>query len=213
MQPRIKICGLTRRSDADAAAAAGAWALGAVFAPESPRRVGAEEAAAIFRDAPPGVMRVGVFVNASLGEMSAAASASGLTALQLHGEETAAFCREVKEATGLIIIKALRVSGPGSLEGVVQFDTDFLLLDTYHPGRRGGTGESFDWSLAAGLPEAFRGGRLILAGGLGPGNIAQAHRQVSPFALDVSSGIESAPGIKDKASLERLFEQVKNLDK
>ena len=212
MRPRIKICGLTIKEDADAAVKAGAWALGAIFAPESPRSVSIDRAADIFRDIPSGIVRTGVFVNARLEEIAAAAAAVTLTAVQLHGEETPDFCREVKRSTGLAVIKAIRVSGAEALEGVVQFDTDYILLDTYHLGQRGGTGETFDWSLAAGLPEPVRSGRIILSGGLRPDNIAAAHRAVAPFALDVSSGIESSPGIKDHASLERLFEQLTCLD-
>ncbi|MHB1382028.1 MAG: phosphoribosylanthranilate isomerase [Thermoleophilia bacterium] len=208
MGPRVKICGLTRREDAAAATLAGAWALGAIFAAESPRRVGVAAAAELFRHLPAAVMRVGVFVNAAGDEIAATATAAGLTAVQLHGEETPGFCREIRERTGLPVIKALTVSGPRSLDSVVQFDTDYILLDTYHPGKRGGTGASFDWSLAAGLPDELRTGRLILSGGLGPGNIAAAESTVKPFALDVSSGIESSPGIKEQASLERLFAQL-----
>lgn len=213
MRPRVKICGLTRPEDAAAAARLGAWALGVIFAAESPRRVDAKRAARLFEAAPAGMMRVGVFVNTPASEIAAAAEACGLTAVQLHGEETPAFCRELKQRTGLAVIKALRVSGPASLEGVVQFDTDLVLLDTYHPGKRGGTGEIFDWSLAARLPAAFRSRRLILSGGLGPDNIAAAHGAIEPFALDVSSGIESSPGIKEHTSLERLFEQLTDNDK
>lgn len=213
MGSRVKICGLTRREDAVAAARAGAWALGAIFAAESQRQVSVAAAAELFRDLPVGVMRVGVFINASGAEIATAASACGLTAVQLHGEETPDYCREIKARTGLAVIKALRVSGPASLAGVVQFDTDYILLDTYLPGKRGGTGESFDWSLAAGLSDEFRSTRLILSGGLGPENIATAESTVEPFALDISSGIESSPGIKEQASLERLFAQLTNNSK
>lgn len=208
MGPRVKICGLTRREDAIAAARAGAWALGAIFAAESRRQVSVAAAEELFRDLPAGVLRVGVFVNATGDDIAATASACGLTAVQLHGEETPDYCREIKRRTGLAVIKALRVSGPRSLDSVVQFDTDYILLDTYLPGKRGGTGESFDWSLASGLSDEFRSTRLILSGGLGPKNIAVARSKVEPFAIDVSSGIESSPGIKDQSSLERLFAQL-----
>lgn len=213
MRPRVKICGLTRKADAHAAAVAGAWALGVIFAAESRRRVSQAEAAELFATVPADVTRIGVFVNAPLEELTAAVAACGLTALQLHGEETPEFCREVKAATGLAVIKALRVSGPQSLAGVVQFDTDYVLLDTYHPGQRGGTGRTFDWQLASGLPEEERSSRIILSGGLRPENIAEAYRAVRPYALDVSSGIETAPGKKDITSLERLFEQLSDIDK
>jgi phosphoribosylanthranilate isomerase len=207
MHPRVKICGLTREEDADAAVTQGAWALGVIFAPESPRYVEVDAARALFDKVPENVMRVGVFVNVPVKEICSVAKDCGLSAVQLHGDETPRFCRELKEASGLVVIKALRVSGTETLDSVVQFDTDYILLDTYHPGRRGGTGETFDWNLAAKLPETVRSGRIILSGGLRPENIAAAYHEVAPYALDVSSGIEKSPGIKDHASLERLFAQ------
>jgi phosphoribosylanthranilate isomerase len=210
---RVKICGLTRPEDTARAAAAGAWALGVVFAPESPRRVTPEQAAQVFAAAPPEVEKVGVFVNAPESEIIAAVTAAGLTAVQLHGEESAEFCARVAQETGVTVIKAVRVSGPGSLAGVVQFDTGFVLLDTYNPERRGGTGETFDWKLAAELPEETRSGRLILSGGLNPENVTAALDAVGPYALDVSSGIESAPGIKDPGRLEQLFDILREREK
>ncbi len=209
MDVRVKICGLTRREDAERAVAAGAWALGVIFAGESPRRVTVEQAREILAAAPPDVERVGVFVNASLEEIAAAVEACGLTAVQLHGEESAGFARSVGERTGARVIRAVRVSGPGSLAGVVQFDTGMVLLDTYSPERRGGTGRTFDWELVRELPEELRSGRLILSGGLNPENVVSALEAVDPYALDVSSGIESAPGVKDPGRMERLFDILK----
>ncbi|MHB9112640.1 MAG: phosphoribosylanthranilate isomerase [Thermoleophilia bacterium] len=206
---KVKICGLTRPGDAALAAELGAWALGVVFAPESPRWVSIKRAAEVLASAPAGVGRVGVFVNARADEIAGAVEACGLTAVQLHGDESPEECREVRERTGVLVIKALAVSGPESLERVVQFDTDYILLDTYHPEHRGGTGEVFDWSLSAVLDEGFRGGRLILAGGLDPVNILDAVRAAAPFAVDVSSGVESAPGIKDPEQLRLLFEKLR----
>ncbi len=115
----------------------------------------------------------------------------------------------MQKRTGLPVIKALRVAGPESLDHVVQFDTDYILLDTYHPGRRGGTGEVFDWSLAAGISKGTGSGRLILSGGLNPENVIAAARAVRPFAVDVSSGVESAPGVKDPVKLRRFFGRLK----
>lgn len=206
---KVKICGLTRPDDAALAAELGAWALGVIFAPESPRHVSIERAAEVLAAAPSGVERIGVFVNADAGEIAEAVEACGLTAVQLHGEESPQDCREIKKHTGVPVIKALAVSGAESLERVVQFDTDYILLDTYHPERRGGTGEVFDWNLPAALGEGFRSGRLILAGGLNPLNILDAVRAAAPFAVDVSSGIESAPGIKDPVQLRLLFEKIR----
>lgn len=228
---RVKICSLTRTEDAALALELGAWALGVIFAPESPRRLDLKRAAEVLApaaDAEPGaavsmgaggvgrdarpigaVERVGVFVNAEPGEIAEAVAACGLTAVQLHGEESPDRCLEIRKRAGVPVIKALRVAGPEALERVVQFDTDYILLDTYDPGRRGGTGEVFDWSLAASLPEVVRSGGLILSGGLNPDNILEAARMVSPFALDVSSGVESAPGVKDSEKLHRLFENLR----
>jgi phosphoribosylanthranilate isomerase len=202
---------LTRPEDAAAAARLGAWALGVIFAPESPRRVDVDRAAAVLAAAPDTVERVGVFVNTPVSEISSIVEGCGLTAVQLHGEETPARCREIRERTGCLVIKALRVADSESIAGVVQFDTDYILLDTYHPERRGGTGDTFDWRLAAALPSAERSGRIILSGGLSPENIATAIDAVAPCAVDVSSGIESAPGIKDGEALERLFDRLKEM--
>lgn len=211
---RIKICGLTRPEDAALAAELGAWALGVIFAAESPRCVSIAQAREIFEAGMAAVsgaeapLRVGVFVNARVGEIEEAVRASHLDAVQLHGEESPEFCAEVRERLGVAVIKAVRVSGPEAVAGVVRFDTDFVLLDTYHPERRGGTGEAFDWSLAASLPEAVREQRLVLSGGLNPENLAAAVQAAKPFAVDVASGVESAPGIKDPDKLRQLFENV-----
>ena len=206
---RVKICGLTRPEDADAAVRLGAWALGVIFAPESPRYVDVAAAARVLAGAPAEVERVGVFVNAEPEEIAAAVETCGLTAVQLHGEESPGECLEVQKRTGCAVIKALAVAGADVSERVVQFDTDYILLDTYHPERRGGTGEVFDWELAAALPESLRSGVLILSGGLNAANIADALRAVRPFAVDVSSGVESSPGVKDQEKLKELFGAVK----
>jgi phosphoribosylanthranilate isomerase len=155
------------------------------------------------------VERVGVFVNAEPDEIAQAVAVCGLTAVQLHGEESPDRCLEIRKRTGVPVIKALRVAGPEALERVVRFDTEYILLDTYDPGRRGGTGEVFDWSLTASIPEVVRSGRLILSGGLNADNILEAARAVLPFALDVSSGVESDPGVKDSEKMHRLFENLR----
>lgn len=202
---RVKVCGLRRPQDARLAVELGAWALGVIFAPESPRRVELEEARAVLDAAAPGIEKVGVFVNAPFQEVSTAVAVCGLTAVQLHGDESPEACRELRQRLGCKVIKALRVSGTDSLQPVVRFDTDYLLLDTYHPGIRGGTGRIFDWELAAGLPGELRGSRVILSGGLKPENVETAIAAVSPFAVDVCSGIESKPGVKDKDRMEQFF--------
>ncbi len=203
---RVKICGLTNPGDAMRAVAAGAWAVGVIFAPESPRRVTRQQAAAIMAAVPPGILKVGVFVNAGEEEITAAVRECGLGAVQLHGEESPAFCRRIGEITGAAVIKAVRVAGRETLGSVASFDTDFILLDTYQPGRRGGTGESFDWDIARELSENLRSGRVILSGGLDAENVLEALDAVGPYAVDVSSGIETAPGVKDPGEMERLFD-------
>lgn len=216
---KVKICGLTRPEDAALAAGLGAWALGVVFAAESPRYVGLKQAAAVLgagsRVASDEVgtepLRVGVFVNAGMEEIETAVRTCGLDAVQLHGEESPEFCASVSKQLGVKLIKAVRVSGPESVAGVVRFDTDFVLFDTYNPGHRGGTGETFDWSLLASFPQEQRRRRLVLAGGLGPENIAAALSAVRPFAVDVSSGVELSPGIKDPEMLKLLFAAIKSM--
>jgi phosphoribosylanthranilate isomerase len=212
METKVKICGLTRPADAALAVSLGAWALGVIFAEGSPRRLDLEEAAAVLSTAPAGIEKVGVFVNAGMEDIAAAVDACRLTAVQLHGDEDAEACVAVGSRTGCTVIKAIRVAGPESLEGVVRIDTGYLLLDTYHPGRHGGTGEVFDWGLAASLPDRIKSYRLILSGGLTPENVAEAIQLVRPFAIDVASGIESEPGIKDQERMKLLFEKVKGVE-
>ena len=209
---KVKICGLTRPDDAVLAVELGAWALGVIFASESPRMVSAGKAAEVLAAAPSGLERAGVFVNSDADEIAEVVESCGLTMVQLHGDESPEDCREVQKRTGALVIKALAVSGKESLQRVVQFDTDYILLDTYHPEQRGGTGEVFDWSLAAGLGAGFRSSRLILSGGLNSGNILEAVRATGPFAVDVSSGVESEPGVKDPKKLGLLFEKLRKED-
>lgn len=208
---RIKICGLTRAPDAALAGQLGAWALGVIFAPESRRRVTVAQAADILGAVPAGIQRIGVFVNAAPGEIMAAVRACSLTGVQLHGEESPADCSEIKSACGVTVIKAIRVAAAPDIERVVQFDTDYILLDTYNPARRGGTGQVFDWNLAARMPAEIRGASIILSGGLNPENVIQAVARVAPFAVDISSGVESAPGIKDGEKMTRLFTALKEV--
>ncbi len=210
--PNVKICGLTRPEDAAAAGRAGAWALGVILARESPRYVTLEQAGKILAAAPEGIEKVGVFVNEPPEAVAAAVRASGMTAVQLHGEETPGQCRQIADLTGAIVIKAIRAKDPQRLaQSVALFDTGLILLDTYSQESRGGTGKTFDWSLAALLPEETRSGRLILSGGLNAGNVLEALDAVGPYAVDVSSGIESAPGIKDPGEMERLFDILKEM--
>lgn len=203
MPVRIKICGITRLEDAEAAVAAGADALGFMFYAGSARRVSEEVAAAICRDLPPCVLRVGVFVDADEETIRATAARCGLQALQLHGTESPEFCQRFE----LPVIKAFRIRGPECLPELRAYDTAAWLLDSYVAGQPGGTGTTFNWDLAA---EAVRWGRpVFLAGGLTPQNVAEAVRRVRPYAVDVSGGVESAPGRKDPERLRAFVAAVR----
>lgn len=204
---KVKICGITNYGDAAAAVDAGADALGFVFVRESPRFIKPPEAAGIIRKLPPFVATVGVFVNEPPNEIERTASAAGLTAVQLHGEEPALACSELK----LRVVKAFRVRSLSSLESFDQYRdvVSAFLLDTYSEGAYGGTGKIFDWDIAL---EAKRYGRIILAGGLNPDNVADAVRHVRPFAVDVSSGVEASRGKKDHALVKLFIERAKSAD-
>ena len=202
---RIEICGLTRPEDAAAAVAAGADALGVILAP-SKRQVTLEQATAVFAEAPPLVARVGVFVDAHVDDVWEACARLGLHAVQFHGDEAPETC----EASPVPVIKALRVSpgfDPLTVEryrGVVSA----LLLDTFVAGEQGGTGQAFGWREVAGrLPQWAP---VLLAGGLGPDNVAEAIDVLTPFAVDVSSGVEQSPGVKDHRLIERFVAAVRS---
>jgi phosphoribosylanthranilate isomerase len=199
--PKIKFCGITRIADAERAVAAGAWAVGLILWPGSPRHCRPEAAIEIAAALKRRAEIVGVFVNPTLAEVSATADAIGLTMIQLHGDEGPVFCGEVARRTGCKVIKAARVRSGADIQAVASFHTDFHLLDSYRPGVPGGTGETFSWGLARG----HRGKKppLILSGGLTAENVAEAIAQVRPFAVDVASGIEDSdhPPRKDPEKL------------
>lgn len=202
--PRIKVCGLTRVEDVQAAVAAGVDAVGLVFYPDSPRHVSIEQAVELCRHVPPFVTVVGLFVNASRAEVHRVIEAVPLNLLQFHGDETADQC----EGFGLPYLRVARVRpGVDLLEFASQFaSARALLLDTWTPAY-GGSGESFDWSLVpASCPMP-----VILSGGLTPDNVAEAIRQVRPAAVDVSSGVESAKGIKDAAKIRAFVSAVRGV--
>ena len=205
--PKIKFCGLTNLADAELAAAAGAWAIGLIFWPGSKRRCSLADAVEISAALRRRVQVAGVFVNATLDEVAAAADAAQLSMIQLHGDEGPAFCAEVARRTGAKIIKAARVRSGADIRALGSFHTDFHLLDSYAPGQPGGTGETFAWELAA----AHRGpAPMILSGGLNPDNVAEAIAAVHPFAVDVASGVERSPGRKDLAKLEAFAAAVRS---
>ena len=190
MSTRVKICGITNLADAQAAVAAGADVIGFILHENSPRFVSVEKVAEISKQLPPFVLRAGVFVNPEEALVTRAIGEGGLNLLQFHGDETPEFCTQF----GLMSVKALRVRDAESLNELAKFQTDAYLLDAYSKNGLGGTGETFNWDLAV---EAQKFGKpIFLAGGLTPENVAPAVRKVRPFAVDVSSGVESAPGKK-----------------
>jgi phosphoribosylanthranilate isomerase len=191
---RIKICGITRLEDALAAAELGADALGFNLWPGSPRFVPPEAAREIVSRLPPFVTPVGVFVNQARAEVMRLAAAAGVALVQLHGDEAPPDC----EGLGLPVIKAFRVAGPEDLAAIPAYrSVAAVLLDSRSDGF-GGSGRAFDWELAR---RAAGPRPLVLAGGLGPGNVARAIRAVRPFAVDAASGLESSPGVKDREKM------------
>jgi phosphoribosylanthranilate isomerase len=199
---RVKFCGITRPEDAREAARLGAWAIGLNHHDPSPRRVDPAVAAAIGAELRRQVEVVGVFVNSGLDEVVAAAEDESLTMLQLHGDEGAAFCREAARRSGCKVIKAVRVRSMADVAGAEAFRTDYHLFDAYRPGTPGGTGESFDWELLAGHRSEVP---AILSGGLTPDNVGEAIALTRPFAVDVASGVEREPGVKDHDRMAEFF--------
>jgi phosphoribosylanthranilate isomerase len=206
---RVKTCGIATLDDARRCAALGAWALGLVFWPESPRAVSLETAEEIGAELRRRTEVVGVFVNASLDQLATVADRVGLTMLQLHGEEGPAYCAEVGRRTGCRVMKAVRVKGAAQVRGLRAYRTDFHMLDAFVPGSPGGTGQSFNWELARLHEDPSR---VVLSGGLTPDNVAQAIAAARPFAVDTASGTEAAPGRKDPAKLEAFFRAVEAAD-
>lgn len=201
---KVKICGITRVADALAAVDAGADALGFMFYAPSPRHVSFGVAAEIIRQLPPFVAKVGVFVNPTEDEVRRAIAECGLDTLQFHGEETPEFCRRF----GLKTMKAFRVRDAGSLEQTEAYTSEAWLLDSHVTGQLGGTGARFNWDLAT---AAARRHTVLLAGGLTPENAAEAVRRVRPYGLDVSSGVESAPGRKDTAKVRAFIAAARSV--
>ncbi|MBF0160085.1 MAG: phosphoribosylanthranilate isomerase [Magnetococcales bacterium] len=200
---RLKICGISQRVDAYTAIDAGADALGLVFHPSSPRFIAPEQAAALTAALPPFVALVGLFVNRPVAEMVEVARLCRLDTLQLHGDESPDHCLALRQQTGCRLIKAIRVAGPDDLADVERYPVDALLFDARVSGSFGGTGQCFDWSILTGSTATLHH-RWILAGGLTPDNVADAIRQTRPYAVDVSSGVESAPGQKDADRIKRF---------
>ena len=205
MSVQVKICGITSIADALTAAQAGADMIGLMFYEKSSRHIAPGLAAQIARSLPPFVVRVGVFVNPTENEVLRAIGECGVSLLQFHGDETPEFCT----GFGMMSMKAFRIRDETSLAPMPVFPTDAYLLDAYSASGLGGTGEKFNWDLAV---AAKRFGKpVFLAGGLTPDNVAAAVRQVRPFGVDVSSGVESTPGCKDAAKVRAFIAAAKSV--
>lgn len=201
---RIKICGITRLEDALAAAEYGADAVGFVFA-KSPRQVSPAVARSISQSLPPFISRVGVFLEESPDIIAEIVNASQLNAIQLP----AAAATKYNGFSLVPVIKTFRIDGASILLSIKESGTGYFLMDTYIPGRPGGTGRCFDWNIAR---EAGRYGKVILAGGLNRGNVAEAIETARPYAVDASSGVEQAPGMKDHEKIKQFIAEVRRCD-
>ena len=203
-QPRIKvkICGTTSLKDAFLAVESGADAIGFIFYKMSPRNISQKEAKEIILQLPPFVETVGVFVNETSDKINRIAEQCKLNSIQLHGEESPALCRRVKRK----VIKAFRVKNADSLKSIASYDVSGFLLDSYNDGSKGGTGQVFDWNLALRVKKQ---GPVILAGGLNPYNVFTAIHRVKPYGVDVCSGVENSPGIKDHEKVRAFIKSVR----
>jgi phosphoribosylanthranilate isomerase len=200
---RVKFCGITRAEDAREAARLGAWAVGLIHHAPSPRRCDPAVAAAIGAELRRKLEVVGVFVSPTLSDVVRAVEDESLTMVQLHGDEGPAFCQEVARRTGARVMKAFRVRSGADVQTAEAYRTDLHLFDAHREGLPGGTGESFDWELLSGRRSTVP---MVLSGGLRPGNVAEAIALAPPFAVDVASGVESEPGIKDHELMVAFFE-------
>ncbi len=201
---RIKICGITNIEDALFSVERGAHALGFVFYKNSKRYIDAESTHGIISRLPPFVTTVGVFVNEDMETIRKIKGITGIDLVQLHGDETPAFCNDL----GMNYIKACRVSDRSKLDEIGYYNTNLILLDSHSKDGYGGTGEVFDWDLIKEVN--FKNKRIILSGGLNPFNVKEAVGKIRPDAVDVSSGVESKPGRKDREKIKKFIEAVKN---
>jgi phosphoribosylanthranilate isomerase len=202
---RVKICGITSVRDAMVAVRSGADALGFVFWHGSPRCVDPGMVRALVAALPPFVTTVGLFVDAEPAEVRKTAAAAGVQMVQLHGRERP---RQVNGLTDLRVIKAIRVASAEDLKHLGLYRCEAYLLDSYVKGKPGGTGESFDWELAR---QASLEGPVLLAGGLNPDNVEEAIRTARPYGVDVSSGVEESPGVKDKQKVREFVRRAKSV--
>ncbi|MBU0759548.1 MAG: phosphoribosylanthranilate isomerase [Candidatus Omnitrophica bacterium] len=206
---RVKFCGITSSGDAEKAIEAGADSLGFVFFKDSPRYVTPEYAEAIIKTLPPFVTGVGVFVNEDLRFIEDCVEKCGLSAVQLHGDESPEYCLRFKNLNmkGVKLIKGIRVKDEESTRSIEDCNADAILLDSYKADMYGGTGKVFDPSLAMLAKEYDR--RLIISGGLNPDNVREMIKEIRPYGVDVSSGIESSPGKKNVELMEEFIREVR----
>ena len=202
---QVKICGITNLKDALAAPAFGADMLGFNFYSKSPRYIQPPAAGAIGSRVPKNIKKVGVFVNETVANIAAVCIAAKLDVVQLHGDEDEELLKQVRAATHLPVIRALRIGGP---DDVPETEADAVLLDAYSPDSYGGTGEIFEWEKAVALKTRFD--EIYLAGGLTPDNVAEAVKAVMPFAVDVASGVELSPRVKDIQKMKAFITNAKN---
>lgn len=208
---RVKICGITQPEQGKTIAQLGATALGFICVPASPRYVTSTQIRAVVEQLPENIDRIGVFANTSLEEICQTVAAAGLSGVQLHGDESPEFCDQLRQSLPSVeIIKALRVRSSQALEQASVYTScvDTLLLDAYHPQQLGGTGKTLDWAT---LEQFSPCCPWLLAGGLTPDNVLDALTQLSPNGIDLSSGVERAPGDKDLDKVAQLFEQLGSL--
>ena len=206
---RVKICGITNTDDALCSIKNGAFALGFIFHTQSPRYIPPVKASNIVKDLPPFVTRVGVFVDMNLQGILAIVKRVGLSAIQLHGDETPEFCFELRAVSSIPIIKAFRIKDSSSIQNIDKYTyaVNAILLDSYSKQEHGGTGKTFNWDIANLLKKLDK--PIILSGGLKKKNIVEAYNSVKPYALDVNSGVEISPGFKDHEKIESLFKTLK----
>lgn len=202
---KIKICGITNLEDAIMAVELGADALGFIFTPKSQRFITADRAEKIISQLPPFIKTVGVFVNQPAEEIKKILKRSKFDLVQLHGNESSTFCNNFNQK----ILKAIHVKNKNDLFKMTEYKVSAFVLDTKVEGMFGGTGKTFNWDIAI---EAKKLGPVILSGGLSPNNVAEAVEKVKPYAVDVATGVEVQPGIKDPDKLSMFIKAVRNLE-
>ena len=203
---KVKICGITNKEDAFKAVSLGAWALGFVFYEKSPRYVSPSKVRAIVKELPPFITPIGVFVNQRQGTIEKIAEFCRIKTLQFHGDELPNFCHRFRKYK---IIKAFRINENFDFRRISKYQVNGYLFDAYQEDQFGGTGKTFRWELLRGITQSYR--TIILSGGLTPRNIAYAIRKVTPYAVDVSSGVEESPGKKSERLLKQFFKVVNGL--